>query len=103
MADYKELIIEAEDERNQEKELEKIKIDAIIFEEKKLYESFKKYVANPKTSKVGLYEIAKYLIKRYHIKTIGENNSREIYFYNDGYYDKRGASVIKSGIEDILE
>ena len=72
-------------------------------EESLLYQDFKKEVSSPKTVKVGLYQIAKYLIAKFHIKTLGDNHTREIYFYNGGYYDRRGASVIKNEIEKILE
>ena len=58
---------------------------------------------NKKVSPFGIQKIARYFVDNYHIKTVGDNNNREIYFYNDGYYDKRGASVIKAGIEEILE
>lgn len=47
------------------------------------------------------YEIAKYLIKKYHIKTIGER-IRDIFIYKDGIY-VLGLNNIKAEIQEILE
>lgn len=47
------------------------------------------------------YEIAKYLIKKYHVKTIGER-IRDIYIYKDGIY-VLGLNNIKAEIQEILE
>jgi P4 family phage/plasmid primase-like protien len=56
-----------------------------------------------KDKKEGPWEIAKYLIKKYHIKTIGnKDNTKEIYLYSEGLYaiDK---GFLKKEIIDIIE
>jgi putative DNA primase/helicase len=56
--------------------------------------------------KVGMGEvchfIAKYLIEKYHFKSIHGERNDEIFVYGDGVYGMRGKEVIKSEVEDIL-
>ena len=54
-----------------------------------------------KDSKGASYEIAKYLIGKYHVKTIGER-IRDIYIYKDGIYIL-GLNNLKAEIQEILE
>ena len=62
-------------------------------------ENFKKdFNGNPK--KIS-YEIAKFLIKKHHVKTIGEK-IRDIYIYNNGIYEL-GVNSLKTEIQEILE
>ena len=98
MSDYKNLINRAEEDAKVGNQLGDFTIP-----ESEIYANFKKAISNPKTLKTGLYTIAKYLVQKFQIKTIGDNHNREIYFYNNGFYDKRGANIIKSEIESILE
>ena len=62
-------------------------------------ENFKANFSNH--SKETSYEIAKYLIKKFQVKTIGER-IREIFIYKDGIY-VLGLNNLKSEIQEILE
>ncbi len=52
-------------------------------------------------SKRASYEIAQYLMKKYHIKTIGEK-TRDLYVYKDGVY-VIGSNFIRGEIQEILQ
>lgn len=54
-----------------------------------------------KQQKEMSYEITKYLINKYHVKTIGER-IRDIYIYKDGVY-VLGINYLKAEIQAILE
>lgn len=53
--------------------------------------------------KKGLYEIAKFLIKKYHIKTVAGEKRDEIFIYENGVYAKKGRDVIRYETDKILE
>ncbi len=63
--------------------------------------NFKINFLNPKLKKEVSYEIAKYLINKYHVKTIGER-IRDIYIYKNGIY-VLGLNDLKAEIQNILE
>lgn len=54
-----------------------------------------------KDSKGISYEIAKYLVEKHHVKTIGEK-IRELYLYKNGVYIL-GLNYLKAEIQEILE
>ena len=48
------------------------------------------------------FDIAKYLVEKYHAKTIGQKRDREIYIYKDGIYEL-GINVLRGEIQQMLE
>ena len=48
------------------------------------------------------FEIANFLVDKYHIKTIGEKRNREIYIYQNGIYTS-GVNTLKGEIQQMLE
>lgn len=63
--------------------------------EEKFKEEFKK------DKKVASYELAKYLKRKYHVKSIGEERN-EIYVYKNGVY-VAGKKILKVRIQKVLE
>ncbi len=55
----------------------------------------------PGDTKVVSYRMAKYLIEKHNVKTIGEK-VREVYIYKDGLYIL-GLNILKAEIQEILE
>lgn len=77
-------------------------ISSKFFSKKKEEEStIKQTIRDAKTSREGIYDLAKQLSKKFHVKTIG-NEKREIYIYKDGIYIL-GQKYIMAEIQDVLQ
>jgi len=79
-----------------------LELDSALTEAQTSESSPLKIAFKENDKKPAIYEVAKFLIEKYNIKTISGIKRREIFIYQDGIY-KPGEDVLKMDIRNILE